>query len=383
MQAKVITSHCWNGDRTKIAIVPNNNIVEIYKVDGFDPKDWKLETRFRPEHAQLITCIDWAPKTNRILTCSQDRNAYVWSPPTDPSGEWTPEIVLLRFERAATCCCWCPSETKFAVGGSQKHISCCFYDEGNDFWVSKRLTRHASAVMSLAWHPSSMMLASSGCDFKSFVHSALLESAGDKRKAMLDHFGQVKGCNHGTTIHTETTTGSWVSLVFWSPDGLRLAMCPRNSTLQVLHFDASAPEEVKPKKYVVLLKSLPFTCGVFVDSDHIVAAGYDAQPSLLAFNKEKDNWEFERFLVAEEASLGKASEAPKSGALAAMARFQAKTMTGQTDASSSSSSSSDKPVDGHTNATTALKIAKTSPDGRVTHISSSGLDGKLLIWKVE
>jgi actin related protein 2/3 complex subunit 1A/1B len=26
-----------------------------------------------------VTGIDWAPKTNRIVTCSADRNAYVWN----------------------------------------------------------------------------------------------------------------------------------------------------------------------------------------------------------------------------------------------------------------------------------------------------------------
>lgn len=50
--------------------------------------------------------IDWAPKTNRIVTCSADKNAYVWTQKED--GKWDPAWVLLRINRAATCVKWSP-----------------------------------------------------------------------------------------------------------------------------------------------------------------------------------------------------------------------------------------------------------------------------------
>lgn len=43
----------------EVAIVPNNNIVEIYNVNGFDPKAYTLDKTFKPEHGALITCVDW------------------------------------------------------------------------------------------------------------------------------------------------------------------------------------------------------------------------------------------------------------------------------------------------------------------------------------
>ena len=55
------------------------------------------------QHDALVTDIDWAPNTDRILSCSQDRNAYVWNK-SSADGEWKPELVLLRSNRAATCC---------------------------------------------------------------------------------------------------------------------------------------------------------------------------------------------------------------------------------------------------------------------------------------
>lgn len=50
--------------------------------------------------------IDWAPNTNRIVTCSADKNAYVWTQEED--GKWNLGWVLLRINRAATCVKWSP-----------------------------------------------------------------------------------------------------------------------------------------------------------------------------------------------------------------------------------------------------------------------------------
>ncbi len=73
-----------------------------------------------PQHDKLITSISWAPTSNRIVSCSQDRNAYVWTP--QPGGEWKPALVLLRINRAATCVKWSPAEDKFAVGSGARWV---------------------------------------------------------------------------------------------------------------------------------------------------------------------------------------------------------------------------------------------------------------------
>ena len=31
------------------------------------------------EHLERVTGVDWAPNSNRIVTCAGDRNAYVWN----------------------------------------------------------------------------------------------------------------------------------------------------------------------------------------------------------------------------------------------------------------------------------------------------------------
>jgi actin related protein 2/3 complex subunit 1A/1B len=73
----------------------------------------------------MITSIDWAPSTNRIVTCSQDRNAYVWEQKQDPQTgnvTWKPTLVLLRINRAATDVRWSPKEDKFAVASGARYV---------------------------------------------------------------------------------------------------------------------------------------------------------------------------------------------------------------------------------------------------------------------
>ena len=90
-----------NSSILEVAIVPNSNQVSIYSKKG---NSFTLSHTLS-DHDKLVTCIDWAPKTNRIVTCSQDRNAYVWC---FENGLWVPTLVLLRINRAATSVRWSP-----------------------------------------------------------------------------------------------------------------------------------------------------------------------------------------------------------------------------------------------------------------------------------
>lgn len=82
----------------------------------------------------LSAGIDWAPQSNRIVTCASDRNAYVW---TLKDGVWKPTLVLVRINRAATCVKWSPLENKFALGSGARLISVCYFEEENDWLVAQ------------------------------------------------------------------------------------------------------------------------------------------------------------------------------------------------------------------------------------------------------
>ncbi|MEE6520021.1 hypothetical protein FKM82_017797 [Ascaphus truei] len=121
-----ITCHAWNQDLTQIAISPNNHEVHIYKKSG---SQWVKGHELK-EHNGHITGIDWAPKSDRIVTCGADRNAYVWS---QKDGVWKPTLVILRINRAATFVKWSPLENKFAVGSGARLISVCYFESENDW----------------------------------------------------------------------------------------------------------------------------------------------------------------------------------------------------------------------------------------------------------
>ncbi|XP_060232210.1 actin-related protein 2/3 complex subunit 1A isoform X2 [Meriones unguiculatus] len=164
-----ITCHAWNRDRTQIALSPNNHEVHIYKKNG---SQWTKAHELK-EHNGHITGIDWAPKSDRIVTCGADRNAYVWSL---KDGIWKPTLVILRINRAATFVKWSPLENKFAVGSGARLISVCYFESENDWWVSKHIKKPIrSTVLSLDWHPNNILLAAGSCDFKCRVSTLKTE----------------------------------------------------------------------------------------------------------------------------------------------------------------------------------------------------------------
>ena len=98
-----ITKHAWNADRSLLAVVPNSNVVNIYKTPKTADGAWEKVGELK-EHDALVTDVVWAPTTNRIITTAQDRNAYVW---TLEGTEWKPMLVILRIGAAAVCASWC------------------------------------------------------------------------------------------------------------------------------------------------------------------------------------------------------------------------------------------------------------------------------------
>lgn len=154
------------------------------------------------KHDKVITSIDWAPNSNRIVTASQDRNAYVWSQsPDPPTGRmvWKPTLVLLRINRAATFVRWSPNEDKFAVASGARSdlpssvsrkpftdflhraIAVCSFDPENNWWIARQLKKPIrSTVLSVDWHPNNVLLAAGSADMKARVLSAYIKDV-DKR----------------------------------------------------------------------------------------------------------------------------------------------------------------------------------------------------------
>jgi actin related protein 2/3 complex subunit 1A/1B len=352
--AASITCHAWNADKTKFAFCPANHEIHILKKAG---AEWELEFVLREhDEAQRVTGIDWAPKSNRIVSCSQDRNAYVWK---FENNVWKPTLVILRISRAATAVKWSPEENKFAVASGAKCVSVCYFEVDNDWWVSKHIKKHKSTVTALAWHPNNVLLATASSDFKARVFAAAIKGQ-DKKVENTPFgnklvFGEVLG---------EYTVGGWVHSVKWSPSGNRLAFASHDSSVSVIDVTNGAPGEIQTVKF----SDLPVLDILWVSETQIVGAGHDRTPFL--FEDNQGYWQFSRKLEAKGGATQKAGDANRSAFNMFKNKVEVGTSTNVTTLDSI-----------HQNAVNCLQ-AFSSAGGKVTEFTSTGLDGRVVHWKI-
>lgn len=299
-----LTAHSFNADRSQVAVSPNSNEVQIFASSG---TGWVL-LHTLSEHDKLVTSIDWAPQSNRIVTCSQDRNAYVWQLGQDSlTGKevWKPTLVLLRLNRAATFVRWSPNEDKFAVASGARIISVCSFESDNDWWVAKHIKRPLrSTVLSIAWHPNNVLLAAGSADMRARVFSAFIKGV-DERPAPTVWgerlpFGTLCG-------EWSTPASGWVQGVGFSPSGDVLAFVGHDSSLTIVY--PSAPEQPPHAVHVLRSPTLPHVALQWTSEDSLVAAGHDCQPIVFTGDVSA-GWKMARSLDVVSGAAGKAAPPP-------------------------------------------------------------------------
>lgn len=181
--------------------------------------------------------------------------------------------MLLRISRAATFVRWSPCETKFAVGSGDRVIAVCYFEEENDWWVSKHLKKPIrSTITSVAWHPNSVLLAAGSTDAHARVFSAFIKGVDQRPEPSA--WGERLPFNTVCGEYLNNSAG-WVHSVAFSPSGDSLAYAAHDSSITVVY--PSAPEQ--PPKAVVTISTpmLPFKSLLWTSEDEIIAAGYDCQ----------------------------------------------------------------------------------------------------------
>ncbi|KAJ3512099.1 hypothetical protein NLJ89_g3719 [Agrocybe chaxingu] len=367
-----VTCHSFSADRSQIAVSLNSNDAQILSRQG---NEW-VSTVTLSEHDKLITSIDWAPNSNRIVTCSQDRNAYVWQEQPDPeTGRlvWKPTLVLLRINRAATDVRWSPKEDKFAVASGARAIAICSFDPENNWWVSKLLKKPIrSTVLSVDWHPNNVLLAAGSADMKARVFSAYIKEV-DERPAPTV-WGSKLPFN---TICGEYTSpaGGWVHTVGFSPSGDVLAFASHDSSINIVYPGG-------PVVYNIRMSSLPLVSLTWTSEDTIVAAGHDCRP--LVFSGSEAGWQEAGTL--DDAS-GKSPDSRSGFGGSSVGRLKAGAFATFRDAdsrgqSSSGSAATDTKLSTiHQNTITNVRPYEYRGNN-ITKVSTSGVDGMLVIWDV-
>uniref|UniRef100_A0A6B2L7U9 Actin-related protein 2/3 complex subunit n=1 Tax=Arcella intermedia TaxID=1963864 RepID=A0A6B2L7U9_9EUKA len=347
--AVCISAHAWNADRSKVALCPNNSEVRIYTRKG---NDFELETTLH-EHDSLVTGIDWGKTTNRIVSCSQDRNAYVWNFDKE-KNTWKPTLVILRINRAATNVFWSPKEDKFAVGSGAKCLCVCYFEPDNNWWISKHFKQDVeSTITCVAWHPNNILLAAGGTDNVVRVVSGFVQGI-DNRKDVAGGTPFGSKLPFGTLAAT-FRTNAWVKSIKWSPSGNRLAWVSQDSVTHVLEC-----ADTNHKHIQIPTPLLPFQDLEWVDENRFVAVGHDANPTLFAF--AGGAWKLDRQLDVKKGSGAK-------GGADAKKFFQDKAALG------SEEGGADRDLDTHHQ--NCITVVRKLDDSTY---STTGLDGNLAIW---
>ena len=191
----------------------------------------------------------------------------MWEP--SPTG-WKPTLVLLRINRAATFVRWSPSEKKFAVGSGARVIAICYFEEENDWWVSKHLKKPIrSTITTVAWHPNSVLLGAGSTDAHARVFSSFIKGVDEKPQASV--WGERLPFNTVCGEYLNNSAG-WVHACAFSPSGNNFAFTAHDSSVTVVY--PSGPDQ--PPSAVISLNSqlLPFLSLIWNGENEIMAAGY-------------------------------------------------------------------------------------------------------------
>ncbi|KAH6820987.1 actin-related protein C1B [Perilla frutescens var. hirtella] len=355
--AQCLTCHAWSPDHSMIAFCPNNNEVHIYKVlEGKWEKIHVLQ-----KHDQIVSGIDWSRRSDQIVTVSHDRNAYVW---TQEASEWVPTLVILRLNRAALCVQWSPKENKFAVGSGAKTVCICYYEQENNWWVSKIIRkRHDSSVTSVAWHPNNILLATTSTDGKCRVFSTFIKGVDTKHSS-----SGSSDSKFGEQIMQLDLSHTWTFGIRWSPSGNTLAYAGHDSMIYFV--DDVGPS---PSAQSVAFRDLPLRDVLFLSERMVIGVGYDCNPMVFAAD-ETGLWSFLRFLDERKQ--------PSSAKYGSQFSETFGKLYGQSKFGSNETNESSK-TRAHENCIISIVPLKKARDAIVTTFTTAGLDGKVVTWDLQ
>ncbi|KAK8745772.1 hypothetical protein OTU49_017386, partial [Cherax quadricarinatus] len=106
----------------------------------------------------------------------------------------------------------------FTVGSGARLISVCYFEEENNWWVSKHFKKPIRfTITTLDWHPNNILLAAGAPDFKVCIFSAWIKDIEPKPTptpwGAKMPLGQLM-----TEFSNSTGGGGWVQRVSFSGD---------------------------------------------------------------------------------------------------------------------------------------------------------------------
>uniref|UniRef100_A0A0A9WM24 Arp2/3 complex 41 kDa subunit n=1 Tax=Lygus hesperus TaxID=30085 RepID=A0A0A9WM24_LYGHE len=101
--------------------------------------------------------------------------------------------------------------------------------------------KHKSAVVDVAWAPTSDLIATASTDYKCRIVSAY-DKRYDSKTDRYAHIFDEKQYTFGEVLAEFDQAQAWVNAVAWSPNGSTIAFFGHGSTAHFVNLDGSKPE---------------------------------------------------------------------------------------------------------------------------------------------
>jgi actin related protein 2/3 complex subunit 1A/1B len=282
-----IQCFAWNADGSLVAICPTNQEIWIFETASSpDISKW-TRVKVLKEHFNVITSLDWHPKTNLLLSASADRGIIVWEMGKD-NTVWLPQLGVIKEQRANLDASWNMRGDKLAVASSSGQVYVGKFSSDNNFWVAHAVNVkkpiHKASVTCVRFDPmSSRVICSASLDGTVQITSSYYEELDAASSA--GPFGNVT--SYGENLVTITCNG-WINSLSFSPSGKALCYVTHDCELNFLDVTEIASGNKKPKSEKLLHTGNPHMSCVYLAEDKLIATGFDKVPIL--YKNEGGSW---------------------------------------------------------------------------------------------
>lgn len=288
----------FNKDFTQCALTKKDKVIYIYSTPDISKTDtWKLLHKLEA-HGFYVSCLDWHPETNQILSCSHDKTVYVWK---YEDNKWVSSNVVATTKLGYLTCKWNKRGDKFCTGTSAKHLFVGYFNTESNWWIVLNIKGHKSSVCCCAIDPTSLFVLSGSLDLRVYVASCYIPQIDDAHltpelKPLAQKFG---------TIISEYKPNAWVTSVNWAPNGAYGIAASQNATIGIIDYKNN-------KANVIRCTHSPATVIIPNGNGSFYAIGYDRH--IYEYVESGGKWKVKRIVTEENEKLkGKSpSEKPQS-----------------------------------------------------------------------
>ena len=258
------------------------------------------------------------------------------------------------------------------MSSGAKCVPVCHFEQSNDWWISKMIKKHKSTILSIAWSPNGRFLLTGCADMKARVFSAHLTGL-DKEDDSAGYGGVwADQYEFGECLAEFDQGKAWVHAVSWSPSGRELAFAAHSSLLTFIDVF-----NIAKGGQTVYARDLPYLDIAFTNENTLVAAGFDSNIDVYNKQSSDSQWSFKDKLDKKANNKAAATTSTTGAAAAFGGARRMFTEAADKGGSFGVGLGGTDIVTRHKNVITNVCVLEGGK-----RISTSGLDGRVLMWTV-